>query len=311
MRNVLKLSEADFALPNDAFVQRCLTLAQLTEEKIGTIAYHQLIESLNAGKTRFEVAQAIAHLASPQTQGSTDFLYNALSQEMEIFIVAELLINFAPDNDAAFLAFTANKILGRAPKINELLSLEFDLRRKKITRLASIEYLVAIARSEGRHVICEGLGRASSTPGIGFTFDAEGKSQFLAIQSLENNGWAVSPHFIRQKIQFEKDGWKLNPGWVFSGPKESFIAGTWLLELDFIQPPLAKLVIDVIANSGLDVLFYQEFIGSATVSVKLDINKNHKFLELRLLKPHQDNHLCWLMPRRFALVNLESESKCA
>ena len=234
------------------------------------------------------------------------------SQAIETFIVAELLINFAPDNDAVFLEFAANKVLGRAPRVNELLSLEFDLRRKKITRLASIEYLVIIARTEGRHVICEGLDNVSRTmPGVGFTLDTEGRVQFVAIHSIDNNGWAVSPNFLRQQMQFGKNGWKLDPGWIFSGPKVSFTAGNWLLELDFIQPPCARLVVDVVANSGLDVLFYQEFIGSATMSVKLDINKNHKFLELRLLKPHQDNHLCWLMPRRFALVNLESESKCA
>ena len=306
MRNILNLSEADFILPTEAFVQRCLQAAELTNAQIGAVTCRQLIEALRAGRTRSEVADALAHLARPLSETGADSAYNFVSQPMENFIVAETLTNFAPGDDAAFLAFAARKVLGREPIQGELLALEFDLRRSVTTRMVSIEWLVTLARAQGRHVVCEGLEQViAPAQGVGFTVGAGGVMQFVAVRSTGNGSWEVAPFSLAQRLVVHNGGWKLHPGWVLTGPKTSFEAGTWLLELEFIQSPTARMVVDVVANSGLDVLFCQEFVGSVAVGIKLDIQASHKFLELRLLKPDQEASLCWILPRRIALARME------
>lgn len=306
MLNILSLSETDFALSAEAFVQRCIQAAELSSSQADAITSRLLVEALRAGRTRSEIANAIAHLARPSQKPVADSAYNSIMQPMENFIVADMLVNFAPDNDSAFLTFAANRILGRDPIEGELLSLEFDLRRRAITRLASIEWLVTLARANGRHVVCEGLKHVPMpAQGLGFSVNATGAMQFVALRATGISSWEVAPSSLAQKSVVENERWKLHPGWVVTGPKTSFEPGNWLLKLEFIQPSAAAMVVDVVANSGLDVLFCQEFVGSVAVEIKLSIQASHKFLELRLLKPDQDSSLCWITPRHIALVQLK------
>lgn len=306
MLNNLALTENDFALQPEEFVQKCIDVACLQSITKDTPIFHQYVSALRTGRTRISVANAIAHFANPILVNTSNFTYNSLNQTMDNYLVTDMLLNFAPDDDIAFMTFAANKILGRAPKNGELLPIEFDFRRKIVTRLECINWLTQHARASGRNLIFEGLHSSSAIPNnFGFSYDENGSKQFVAVNSNGFGSWQYAPNIISQNHSVNGSRWHVQSGWLMAGPKVSFEPGTWLLKLDFVQPESSALIIDVVANSGLDVLFCQEFVGSVAACIKLNIEKFHFFLELRIFKPLQDSNLCWITPRKIVLVKLD------
>ena len=306
MLNNLKLCEDDFALQTEDFVRKCIELACLPSICKSNNVFHQFVSALRAGHTRMSVAKAVAHLAAPSLEYMNDPTYNSIIQPMDNHIVTDMLLNFAPNNDVAFLEFSAKKILGRNPEEGELLSIEFDLRRHTISRRGCIDWLTRYAKAAGRNVVYEDINPSLAHPNnFGFSSDAAGAKQYVAVNSTGFASWEHAPNIIAQNHTIQKARWEIQPGWLITGPKVSFEPGIWLLKLDFIQPDDATLVVDVVANSGLDVLFCQEFTGSVAASIKINIKESHFFLELRLLKPVQVPSLCWITPRKIALVKLD------
>jgi hypothetical protein len=76
-------------------------------------------------------------------------------------------------------------------------------------------------------------------------------------------------------------------GWVIAGPKQQFPPGLWRLDVHILQPEDAVIVLDVVANAGIDILAKATLLGPARFSVRVDIRDWHHFIELRLFKPRQ------------------------
>lgn len=106
------------------------------------------------------------------------------------------------------------------------------------------------------------------------------------------------------KGSIEDGKWKTAPGWIVVGPKQSFEKGVWRLNIDLVQPEAAAVVLDVIANSGVDVFVRTTLAGSARCAMHIDIKEWHRFLELRLFKPKEPEENNWIDIRDLSFVRL-------
>jgi hypothetical protein len=183
---------------------------------------------------------------------------------------AELITRFSPDDDTAFLSFALDRILGRRASDFERLPLEFDLRSGRVTRADVVCRLVARARAEGRHVVCDALtgprtppaGEDETAASLLRGIDAQGR-EFITLCEFDGiRGWRMAAHHLRQPVDIRDDTWRVTPGFVLAGPKLTLHAGRWMLSLDVIQSPEAVLALDVVANAGLDELAAIHLIGT-------------------------------------------------
>ena len=183
------------------------------------------------------------------------------------FALVEMYTHFAPQDDAAFLRHAFSRICDRSPCESERLELEFDLRRGVVDRAAAVKRIIAIASSEGRGAFWDTLvpeGEAdpptpadptsARTMPAGLVYDENGRETLIFVRSVVGAGLVIAPDVMRQTPRTIDGGWAVHEGWLVVGPKRSFKPGRWRVDLDLVQPNDAILDVDVVANSGLDVL---------------------------------------------------------
>ncbi|MQB41696.1 hypothetical protein DXT94_07160 [Rhizobium sp. ICMP 5592] len=303
-----------FTLPAESFVDAWAAALDLTEIDLTQDDRLALANAIRSGTNRLRVVDAIkARRPIPQALSERSGV-QAIRREPDHYAILENFTRFAPGDDPTFLRYAFSRICGRDPTSAERLGLEFDLRRGVTTRAAVVKKIVAIARRDGQTAFWDTLlpgneneVHADSDPSnarlspAGLLVDMEGQATAIFVREVENVGWMIAPDHLRQPLQINEGNWTVQPGWLLTGPKRSFAEGTWLLDLDLIQPPNARLDVEIVANSGLDFLQSMTLTGSFSGSLCIAIRRDHRFVELRIRVHERSPEDSWLRPRNISM----------
>ncbi len=203
---------------------------------------------------------------------SSQSLAHDICRTPDRFVLIENMERFAPGDNAAFLRYTFQHICNREPRPAERLEFEFDLRRGHLDRRTARE-ADRCDRPPGRSSVAVDTMDAEErnsdpacarTMPAGLVYDDQGHQTLIFVRELREGGWMIAPDMMRQTPRMEEKNWLVHEGWLLTGPKRSFEPGCWRVDLDIVQPQDQILDIDVVANSGLDVLQKIEIAGPLT-----------------------------------------------
>ena len=79
-------------------------------------------------------------------------------------------------------------------------------------------------------------------------------------------------------------------------------SGSWRIQIDLVQEMNAKLAIQLVANSGLDILQEVTIAGSFTGNLSTDIRAEHRFVELRVKIVDTHSETSWVRLRDISMV---------
>lgn len=293
------LQAADFLLGAEPFVERCCAVYAGGESSLTPSESAALADAIRAGRPRIEIVEVVRQRLDPLRYSAERPNVNGVARTWDKFVVTDLLENFAPEDDEAFVRQVYSQLLDRDPSPIEAIEGKFDLKGQFSRR----DFIMRLAR---RSPSC----RLTTDPpplGVGGGFSTDGKLFFNFITYARGTGWIVAPDvFVQPGVRDHADACsddmlRLSEGWVIIGPKRSFPSGDWQLAIDLVQPERAKLVLDVVADAGLSVLTKFALAGPARLVVPFRIDPWHNFIELRLLKPVEDEQYRWLKVRQLAL----------
>jgi hypothetical protein len=311
------LSQDLFSLPAENFVDACAEALDLTDLDLTTEDRLTLASAIRGGTNRLRVIDALKARRPFSESHRERSNLGAIRREPDQFVLLESFTRFAPEDDAAFLRYSFSRICGRDPSSAERLALEFDLRRRVISRAKAVKKIVALARRDGQEAFWDTLllqdedENDKSKGGIdphsaqimpaGLFADTDGQVAAVFVREIDNVGWMVGPGVLAQPLQVHEKGWKVNAGWLLTGPKRGFAEGTWFLDLDIVQPDGTKLDVEIVANSGLDFLQTMTIVGSFCGTLCVDIRREDLFIELRVRVHERDADNDWLRPRNISM----------
>lgn len=297
-----------FSLPARDFIEAWAAALGLSGDDLSAWDREDLAGAIRRGTSRLKVIDALRSRTTAPVKPIWSPRHD-IRRPPDRLTVLESLVRFAPDDDTAFLRYAFERICDRAPTPVERLELEFDLRSGRSDRGATIRRITAIAQREGHFALWDSLQPeaeprdptdARAMP-AGLMVDEDGEQTFIfARQMPDGRGWLVGPDMMRQDIKIKDGGWAVHEGWLIVGPKRSFRPGLWRLDIDLVQAADAVIDIDVVANSGLDVLQRLAVFGPFSGSVGVAIEHDHRFVEFRLhVRPGQGRS--WLKPRNISM----------
>jgi hypothetical protein len=280
------IAPADFLLPPDSFVDRCVQAFGLADQ-LGPDEKAHLAAALEGGAMKLALAGMLHDRAYPDAPSLLARRSGAIRRPEDEAILVELLERFAPTNDHAFLTEAYRQVIGAPPSPADEIEGLHALSSQRLTRRALIESLAtrnpAITLSAAPHAT--GLSPA-------------GKPRLLLAQGLPDGSLIVAPDAWKQPPQPNEDGaLQLVEGDVLASPKQDLPAGPWLLHAHVVQGPAAELIVEVTANSGLDRLATLHLVGTSALTLRLTIEPHHHFIAIHVRKPPQDAPQNWLRLR--------------
>lgn len=300
-----------FSLPAREFIEAWAQALALSEDELSAWDREDLAGAIRRGTSRLRVIEALrSRKTVPAGRGFS--LRNDIRRTPDRLALLDVLVRFAPDDDAAFLRYAFERICDREPTAAERLELEFDLRSGRIDRRATIRQITALAQREGHLALWDTLEPddvrdeptdARAIP-AGFAIDEDGRDTIVLAREIPGRrGWWVGPDIMRQKIKIADGGWMAEEGWLLAGPKRSLQPGRWRLSVNLVQDAQAILVLDVVANSGLDVLHRFQILGPISAAVVVTIEPDHRFIEVRVEIPKGQGR-AWLRARDISMSRL-------
>ncbi len=305
-----------FSLSGEAFVDAWATAFNLSADELSNEERQNLVKAIRNGTNRLKVVDALRAASSDSGEKPADYTAQVLRRTPDQFAIIESFTRFSPDNNVAFLRYTFDRICGRNPSDKERLIMEFDLRRNVATREDIVKRIVAIARSDGQFALWDSLEQAvtadtSSKPvdpssartlPAGLSYDMDGNQTLIFVREVVGEGWMIGPDLLHQPVNVVDGGWSVSPGWLITGPKRSLEAGAWMVRLDLVQDPAARIAVQVSANSGLDTLQELIIAGSFSGSLCVDIRNEHRFVELRLKILETPDPAPWIKLRDVSMI---------
>jgi hypothetical protein len=305
-----------FSLPAPSFVEAFAKALGLSDDELTEHDRDTLVSAIRSGTSRFKVIDALQNRRQiPQAfeRGQS----HAIRRPPTCFALLENLTRFAPDDDAAFLRYAFAQLCDREPSHRESIEFEFDLRRGQIDRTAVVRRVAAIARREGRSALWDTLQpdvpdtQSAADPTFarnlpsGLVYDEGGRETLVFVQKRAQGGWSIGPDVLRQPFTVVDDGWSVRDGWLIVGPKRTLAAGVWRVDIDVVQASEAIFDVDVVANSGLDVLQRLTICGSFSGGFCVEFRPEHMFCEFRLsIREQVSNAAYWLKPRKISMQRI-------
>lgn len=305
------LQDDVFSLPAREFIEAWAQALSLSEDELSAWDRENLASAIRRGSNRLKVIEALrSRKTIPAETGFS--MRNDIRRTPDRLALLDVLVRFAPDDDAAFLSYAFQRICDREPTGAERLELEFDLRGGKVDRRSTIRRITALAQREGHLALWDTLvpddirdepTDARAIP-AGFAIDEDGRDTVVFAREIpDRRGWWIGPDMMRQKVRIADGGWVVEEGWLLVGPKRSLQPGRWRLDIDLVQPEQTALALDVVANSGLDVLHRFQVLGPFRGSVVFAIEPDHRFVEFRIDVPKGQGRV-WLKPRDISMRRL-------
>lgn len=108
--------------------------------------------------------------------------------------------------------------------------------------------------------------------------------KYLIVAYAKGTGLFTGPNVHFHGIQEADEHQRFSPGWIFHGPKIDVDSGSYVLNIDIkCHDPDARMIIDVVANGGLNKILELKTIGNAQMSLGFEIERFHKGIEVRCL----------------------------
>lgn len=305
-----------FSLSGEAFVDAWATAFNLSADELNDEERQNLVKAIRNGTNRLKIIDALRAISSDGGEKPVDYEAQVLRRTPDQYAIIESFTRFAPDNNVAFLRYTFDKICGRDPTEKERLTMEFDLRRNVTTREDIVKRVVSIARRDGQISLWDTLEQpvtqhsgnkpvdpsSARTLPAGLSYDIEGNQTLIFVREVPGEGWMIGPDLLHQPVNVVDGGWSVSPGWLITGPKRSLEAGTWMVRLDLVQDPAARIAVQVSANSGLDTLQELIIAGSFVGSLCVNIRNEHRFVELRLKILETPDTTPWIKLRDVSMI---------
>lgn len=289
--DAVAITVADLVATPQDFVDACAAKFGLDGDALSDAERATLIASLEAGRSRLTVMEALRAKASPldangaprRRRDRTQLA--GLAQNWTADVVVDLLLRYAPDDDGRFVEQAFRQIFGRDATQIEALEARFDLRGGRLDRRALIEKLAAL--SPGcRLSPPPSQAPLPAIPGGAILRDGGGVGYTL-VRNVPGVGWVVAPDVIAQPMQGENGAFVPAPGVALRARGLTLTPGRWRLAVDLVQDETADIVVEVLANAGLDELFCARLRGPATFAAVFDVEDRHHFVEVRVVKPSQ------------------------
>lgn len=303
-----------FSQPPQAFIESWARAFHLDDRDLSKGDRDSLLGALRGGTSRLKVIDALERRRAGAQPSVRVVSAHGMRRAPDSFALLEMFTRFAPDDDAAFLRHAFVRICDRGPAEGERLELEFELRRGVVDRSAAVKRIVAIAVAEGRGALWDSLvpeggadlkalpdPTSARTMPAGLVYDENGRETLIFVREVPGTGLVIAPDVMRQAPRAVEGGWEVQEGWLVVGPKRSFRPGRWQVDLDLLQPSGAILDLDVVANSGLDVLQHIAICGPFLGSFCVEFRPEHRFSELRLAVRHTDVERLWIRPRNISM----------
>ena len=283
------LTAADFLVTADEFVRRCAKAVGLND--LSPVEVNVLSDAIQKGKHRLDILDILMSKVDPEDPRLTRPNPKFVMREVDSFIIADLLEKYAPDDDREFARFAIDRILGGNPTDDELDAAQGELWLKPDRRA----FLEGPRGAENgprpnapRYPHAPPRGKSGGIHRLGgVAVQPAGQKHVVVVRHEPGVGWTAAANVQVSVADVEQVGWKTREGWVIAGPKQQFPPGLWRLDVHILQPEDAVIVLDVVANAGIDILAKATLLGPARFSVRVDIRDWHHFIELRLFKPRQ------------------------
>ncbi|WP_395661110.1 hypothetical protein [Aestuariivirga sp.] len=292
----MELHASDFLLDPDCFVDRCVKAHPGANEVFTPAQRSALAEAIRFGRPRMEVVEAVRGYACPPQNKGSGQTEIGVGRQLRGFVVLDELENFAPGDDECFIRQVYEQAFDRFPTEIEMINAGFDLRSGLTRREFINKALERVPR-------CRSADRSSSAiPGAGL--DEHGKMYFSLIKPAAGGNWSIPPHVYLQPVPTRDGFLQTLEGFVLHGPKQSFAPGNWSIAVDIVQPDEARVILDVCANCGLDMISKMTLVGPARFQTAFVIEPWHHFLEVRLYKENAPEALRKLRVRELVLQEL-------
>ena len=287
-------SAVDFAANPREFVENVADRMKLI---IDEPTLRKLTERITSGATRESIIRSLQNIKGQTypTDEATVALNFARFGYAGAALVIDNVVSFSPADARAFVVYAVSQVLDRHPSDVELARFTHQLETNLITRMDLLSILNDVAVGEGRQIAWDNAEllatRAESLDIIGsnrlvqtsgFRTLSKGSDETLSLCRFVVNRWEIAPSMNSNADEVNVDSWTVSDGFILTGPKAHLIEGNWLLELDIVQPERACLVIDVVANAGIDRLLHLTVHGNVRGSFSFDKLRTHAFTEVRL-----------------------------
>ena len=302
----LGLTPDDLLVTADEFVRRAAAAVGLAE--ISPADVQVLAKAIRGGLSRLDVVDILIARVNPEDPRLSRPNPSFLDRKIDSFIVVDLLERYAADDDREFARFAFGKVLGEAATPEELDAAQGFLWRTR-DRRAFLEDLAGRRLGRGdRAELSPRFGQSDDDAGLrrigGQVQQPDGRRSFVVLRHEPGMGWAAGDN-VKVTSAIQDGKWKTRSGWIIVGPKQSFELGLWRLNVDLVQPANASVVLDVIANSGVDVFLRATLVGPARCTMRIDVKEWHHFLELRLFKPKESDENNWIDIRDLSFVRAD------
>lgn len=300
--SIFPISPADFVLDPAAFINRCVEAFGL-EDRIAPAERVNLVNSMDRGVTKLAMVDAFMRQTSPEQISLLDSRSSGVNREWDKFVLVDLLERYAPDDDWAFLKQAYRQLSDREPDKAEEIEALHDLRGG-LPRRTWLQHLAVKAQNAFLSSDVLGVGNAINEVPHSTGFSASGRSRIILMQQIADGSYLVAPNLWTQNKHVENGVIHLHEGWVLAGPKRDITPGAWLLSVDIVQDDEGEVVLDMSANSGLDLLVQTHLRGTTRMGLRVMVEPHHHFIEIRLRKPHQPHAQNWIKIRNLALEYL-------
>ena len=301
------LAPGDLLVTSDEFIRRSAAALGLSD--VSPVEVEILARAIRDGMSRLDVLDILMARANPDDPRLSRPNPAFLKRDVDAYVIVDLVERYAIDDDREFARFAMSKLLGEAPTAEALDSAQTFLWRAK-DRRAFLEDLAGRRAARGDRVELSPGARSVEEPEpltlrrIGDNvLMGDGRRGLVIVRREPGMGWAAGEH-ISVAATVEDGKWRVRPGWVVLGPKQSFAPGLWRLDVDLVQPESACVILDVIANAGVDVFLRVTLAGPTRCAMRIDVREWHHFLEFRLFKPKEAEDNNCLDIRNLSFVRL-------
>lgn len=281
------------AVPNADFVEKALDRLGLT---LRTAEKERFVMALTQGVNKSRIWQTLASrsLAAPPSQNSR--LPSYIMASTPAIVVDDLLIGFAPDDDAAFVDQVFRRLQDREPtaleRNNLLTMLSGDGDRR-----AALNTIAALSTEQNPSPVRTRIVRSSP---LTLLNEANGNDICL-VRYIGDGDYLVSDQVQMTMPLLQGTEWRASVGRLLSGPLQGLAPGLWELDIDIKAPPSTTIDLSIIANGGFDTLSTIRLVGTSHLKFQVSIEQQHVLCELTMDVQSADRPEALLSIRKLTL----------
>lgn len=252
--------------------------------------------ALTQGVNKSRIWQTLASrsLAAPPSQNSR--LPSYIMASTPAIVVDDLLIGFAPDDDAAFVDQVFRRLQDREPtaleRNNLLTMLSGDGDRR-----AALNTIAALSTEQNPSPVRTRVIRSSP---LTLLNEANGNDICL-VRYIGDGDYLVSDQVQMTMPLLQGTEWRASVGRLLSGPLQGLAPGLWELDIDIKAPPSTTIDLSIIANGGFDTLSTIRLVGTSHLKFQVSIEQQHVLCELTMDVQSADRPEALLSIRKLTL----------